>query len=116
MKMKIGFIAFCLILAISLVLPAQAQFNPSMVGRGPEQANFFSVNFETTDGNRVGKGGQMASLPPIGYVYIAAKAERQRGVKGLVGPRYRVVGGEFTDVSCSSTRCASQAVVFVTKD
>lgn len=115
--------SFILLVLFALVLsqctaPAKAQFvgNKAMDGRGPEQVNLFSVDFQTTDGKRVGRGGQMSSLPPIGYVYIAATARRERGVSGYVGPRYRVVGGEFTDVSCSSTRCVSQATVFVAKE
>ena len=104
------------IVASTCSAPAGAQFNPSLVSRGPEQNNHFSVDFQTTDGKRVGRGGQMTALPPIGYVYIAATATRERGVRGYVGPRYRVVGGEFTDVSCSSTKCASNATVFVVKE
>lgn len=98
--------------------PANAQFvgDRAMAPRGPEQVNLFSVEFQTTDGKRIGRGGQMSALPPIGYVYIAATARRERGVSGYVGPRYRVVGGEFTDTSCSSTRCVSQATVFVAKE
>lgn len=90
-------------------------FNPKMVGRGPEPVNLFDVEFITQDGKRVGRGGQMACLPPIGYVYIAATAKRERGVKGYVGPRFRVTGGEFTEPSASSTRCVVKATVFVEK-
>lgn len=106
------------IVAMNLVSPANAQFvgDKPMQGRGPEQDNHYAVDFQTTDGRRVGRGGQMSSLPPIGYVYIAATARRERGVQGYAGPRYRVVGGEFTDVSCSSTKCVSNATVFVVKE
>ena len=92
----------------------KAAFNPPLAGRGPEPVNLFSVNFETAEGKRVGRGGQMASLPPIGYVFVDG-AKRVRGTAGWVGKRYRVVGGEFTDPAASSTRCVTQATVLVTE-
>ena len=105
MKQKVGFIAFCVTLFVALILPAQAQFNPSLVGRGPEPVNLFQVTFKTIDGKRVGRGGQMSALPPVGYVY-----------KDSAGTLYLVVGGEFGDTACSSTRCAVRATVFVDKE
>lgn len=90
------------IVASTCSAPAGAQFNPSLVGRGPEPVHIVSLTVQTTEGRRV-DSMQVAVLPPIGYLFNDRR-----------GGSWRIVGGEFGPPSCSSTRCAIRATAFVT--